>query len=68
MVNQKGLAEGDLFGGGEASYYRSMKRMTPNGIFGDPRYASAAKGAEIEAVVLEKLVEIVGDIYLIKSG
>lgn len=60
-------AEGDLFRGGEASYYRSMSAMTPNGIFGDPRFASAGKGAEIEKVVLERLEEIVGDISGIGS-
>jgi len=58
-------AEGDLFQGGEASYYRSMKTMTLNGIFGDPRFASAEKGAEIERVVLDRLVEIVLDIWTI---
>ena len=60
-------AEGDLFGGAEASYYRSMRSMTPNGIYGDPRFASAGKGAEIEKVVLERLEEIVGDIGGISS-
>lgn len=58
-------AEGDLFRGGEASYYRSMRAMTSNGVFGDPRLASAEKGTEIEKVVVERLEEIVMDIWSI---
>lgn len=56
-------AEGDLFGGGEASYYRSMMDMTDNGIYGDPRFASTEKGEQIENVVLDRMKEIVFDLY-----
>ena len=58
-------AEGDLLGGPEVSYYRSMYDMTSNGVYGDPRYATSAKGAEIEKVVLNRFEEIVRDVYSI---
>lgn len=56
-------AEGDLFQGPEASYYRSMHSMTSNGIYGDPRFASAEKGDAIETVVMDRFEEIVNDVY-----
>ncbi|WP_236978792.1 creatininase family protein [Membranihabitans maritimus] len=56
-------AEGDLFQGPEAAYYRPMKEMTTNGIYGDPRYASVEKGRQIEEIVLERFESIIQDIY-----
>lgn len=55
-------AEGDMLHGSTASYYRSMKQMTDNGVYGDPTYASAAKGQEITDVVIIALSKIVKEL------
>ncbi len=55
-------ANADLLHGPRASWYRTMKQLTPNGIYGDPRAASAAKGKLITAVVLESLRKIIEDL------
>ncbi|MEO5998865.1 MAG: creatininase family protein [Chitinophagaceae bacterium] len=58
-------AEGDMLQGPKASYYRTMKSMTPNGVFGNPVKATAEKGRRITAVVVEALKQLVRDIYSI---
>jgi creatinine amidohydrolase len=52
----------DLLRGPAASYYRTMKQLTPNGIFGDPRAASSEKGERITEVVVPRLLKIVQDL------
>lgn len=56
-------AEGDMLRGGRAALYRTMKSMTPNGVFGDPRSATAAKGEVIASHVLKKLRQLVSDLH-----
>lgn len=52
-------AEGDMLRGASASLFRSMDAMTTNGVYGDPTAASAAKGARIEAAVMQALEAII---------
>ena len=54
-------AEADMLRGSRAGLYRSMKTMTPNGVFGDARGASAEKGRSISGLVAEKLGQLVRD-------
>jgi len=56
-------ASGDLLRGPKASFYRSMKAMTPNGVFGDPRKNSPEKGQQITEMVVLRLKKIVFDLY-----
>lgn len=56
-------ATGDLLRGPRASLYKSMKNLTPNGVFGDPRKISAEKGRKITRIVVESLKKIVLDLY-----
>jgi len=58
-------SEGDMLHPGKASYYRSMKTMTPNGVFGDPTMASADKGVKISNCVVKALKNVVKDVYAI---
>ncbi len=62
--NQPGhsWAEGDMLNAPKISHYRSMKDMTPNGIYGDPTAATAEKGAKISHVVVGKLASMVDDL------
>lgn len=60
-------AEGDMLQSGRASYYRTMKTMTPNGVFGDPTMASAGKGIKISACVVKSLKQLVMDVYAIDN-
>jgi creatinine amidohydrolase len=55
-------AKGDLLRGGTASLYRSMKAMTPNGVYGDPRQASAEKGEAVTRVVVNVLEGLARDL------
>jgi len=55
-------AEGDMLRGSKASYYCSFKQMTPNGVYGDPTFASVEKGQRITDVVLTELKQIVIDL------
>jgi creatinine amidohydrolase len=55
-------AEGDMLRGAKASYYRSVKEMTSNGVFGDPTAASVKKGKLITDAVLSALRQIVVDL------
>lgn len=60
-------AEGDLLQAGQASYYRTMKTMTPNGVFGDPTMASAEKGIRISDCVVKSLKKLALDVYAIDN-
>lgn len=62
--NQPGLdwAQADLLHGPQASYYRTMRQLTPNGIYGDPRAASLEKGEKITEVVVQSLLTVVRDL------
>jgi creatinine amidohydrolase len=57
-------AEADMLRGGKASYYRSIKEMTSNGVFGNPSCASVEKGKAITNAVLVALRQIVNDLIL----
>ncbi|RYD86700.1 MAG: hypothetical protein EOP54_29980 [Sphingobacteriales bacterium] len=57
-----GWAEGDMLSGAKASFFRSIKEMTPNGVFGDPTKSSPEKGKRITDVVLSALKQIVTDL------
>lgn len=52
-------AESDMLRRPAASLYRPFSTMTDNGVVGEPRAASAEKGAKISEVVLARAVEIV---------
>jgi len=56
-------AAGDLLRGPKAALYQSMKTMTPNGVFGDPRMVSAEKGQQITELVVKALKKIVLDLF-----
>lgn len=59
-------AEGDMLQGGTASYYRRIKSMAPNGVYGEPRAASVEKGRQITTCVVNSLKQVVTDLYNIK--
>jgi creatinine amidohydrolase len=56
-------AESDMLHGAPASYYRSMKEMTKNGIYGDPTKASAEKGKLISDCVVTALKQLATDMF-----
>jgi creatinine amidohydrolase len=56
-------ANGDMIRGPKASLYRSMKAMTPIGVFGDVRMISAEKGQKITGIAVGALKKIVLDLY-----
>ncbi|MCA9187576.1 MAG: creatininase family protein [Pirellulaceae bacterium] len=57
-------AEGDLIRGAQASLFRTMKQMTPNGAYGDPRAASREKGVAITEIVVRKLRQLITDLTI----
>jgi len=59
-------AEADMLNSGKASYYRTMRNMTSNGVFGDPVKSTAEKGNAITACVVKALKRLVNDVYEIK--
>lgn len=59
-------AEGDMLRGPKAGFYRTMRDMTPNGVYGDPRKASAEKGWEISRIVTDAFIELITDLRTIK--
>jgi creatinine amidohydrolase len=63
-ANQPGYswAEGDLLHSPRVSHFRTMKQMTPNGTFGDPRAASSEKGEKITEIVVKNLKGLVQDL------
>ncbi|MDN5200286.1 creatininase family protein [Fulvivirgaceae bacterium BMA10] len=54
-------AAGDMLRGPAASYYQTMKEMTPNGTFGDPTNATKEKGILITQYVIQSLKKIITD-------
>lgn len=56
-------ANGDMIRGPKASLYRSMKAMTPIGVFGEARMISAEKGQKITDITVEALKKIVLDLH-----
>ena len=52
-------AEGDMLKGGKVSLYRTMKAMTPSGVFGDAAAGTSEKGVAITRAVVNALKEIV---------
>jgi creatinine amidohydrolase len=57
-------AAGDLLRGSKAPLHRSMKEMTKNGIYGDPRVASKEKGAKIVKVVMANFIPMIKDMKI----
>lgn len=55
-------AEGDMLRAPEISYFRTLKEMTSNGVYGDPRSATAKKGEQITKVVVDDLKKMIRDI------
>lgn len=55
-------AESDMLNGSPARLQRSFLQMTANGVFGDPRAASAAKGESILRAVVDALAPILTDL------
>ncbi len=58
-------AEGDMLNSPRASYFRTMKSMTPNGVYGDPTLASPEKGDRITVAVIEALKKVAMELYLL---
>ncbi len=56
-------AEMDMLRGAKASIYRSMKAMTSNGVYGNPKMGTAKKGKQITNLVINELKNIVADLY-----
>jgi len=56
-------SDGDMLFGGKVSFYRTMKEMTPNGVFGNPVKSSADKGKRIGLAVTKALKQLVLDMY-----
>jgi len=52
----------DMLHGPRASHYKTMKQLTSNGIFGDPRAASVDKGEQITKTVVTQLLKVVQDL------
>ncbi len=61
-VSSFGFANGDMLTGPKVSYYRTMKEMTPNGVFGNPVESSKEKGERIAACVTAALQQLVRDV------
>jgi creatinine amidohydrolase len=55
-------AEEDLLRASRVSLYRSMKQIAPNGVWGDPTRATAAKGQQISDIVCDALSVVVSDL------
>lgn len=59
--------DGDLLTGPRISFYRTMKELTPNGVYGNPTKASAEKGIRIGQCVTAALKQLVMNVYQIKG-
>ena len=55
-------AEGDMLYAPRVSYFRTMKEMTANGVYGDPTFATREKGERITELVVEELAKITTDL------
>lgn len=56
-------AQSDMLRGSTVRLHRSFSQMTTNGVFGDPRLASAAKGKAILDATVEALTPVIKDIF-----
>ncbi len=61
------LANGDLLFGPKVSFYRTMKELTPNGVFGNPLLSTVEKGLQIGASVTKALKGLVLEMYSLKD-
>jgi creatinine amidohydrolase len=55
-------AESDMLEGAPVRFHRSFAQMTTNGVFGDPRLASAAKGGAILRMIVDSLAPVITDL------
>jgi creatinine amidohydrolase len=55
-------AQADLLRSSRASLFRTMKQMTSNGAYGEPRAATAEKGKRIADIVCDALLAILRDV------
>ena len=55
----KGKGEREFPGFPMAILVRNKRKYWPNGVWGDPTKASAEKGARLEELVVQKIVELV---------
>ena len=64
MANTKTFdwAEMDMLRSPSAALYRTMKEMTPTGVFGDATQSSAEKGEKLSKIVVNQLERIVIDL------
>lgn len=65
-VSSFDFANGDMLTGPKVSYYRTMKELTPNGVFGNPVKSSKEKGERIAACVRTALRQLVEDLRELK--
>jgi creatinine amidohydrolase len=56
-------AEGDMLRGSEATYFRNVKAMAPNGVYGEPSAATARLGEQITDLVSVRFASILGDLF-----
>lgn len=61
------MADGDMLFGAKVSFYRTMKELTPNGVFGNPVNSSAEKGDRIASCVSTALKQLVLEMYKLKE-
>ena len=54
-------AEEDLIRGSKVSLYRRMNEVTKNGVQGEPKYASKAKGDLLTKKIVDVYVSILQD-------
>jgi len=66
-VSAFGMANGDMLYSPKISFYRTMKEMTPNGVFGNPLVSSADKGIRIGACVTKALKGLVLEMYSLQD-
>lgn len=56
-------AEGDMLRGSEATYFRNVEAMTPNGVYGEPSAANAQLGEQITDLVAKRFASILDDLF-----
>jgi creatinine amidohydrolase len=61
-------AEADLLRSPSAALFRTMKQMTPTGVYGDPSAATAEKGKQIVKVVCNALARVIIDLAGAEQG
>ena len=55
-------AEGDMLRGSEATYFRNLVEMAPNGVYGEPSAANARLGAQITDLVSTRFASMLNDL------